>query len=106
MERNLDLYEDAARVYIRMVERDSLDAAADLQQLHFIFGARAALRAALIIQLLRMEVCQGNYPPQIHFYSYLLQDYPEVIPLLEQAVNECLRVWNVHDLSVQINIGT
>lgn len=106
MEPNSDLYEDAARVYIRLVEFDSPDAGAALQDIHSTLGARPALRAALIIQLLRMEVLQGSTPHQIPFYSYLLKDYPEVVPLLQQAIAYCLRVWGVRDLDVQIDVGT
>jgi hypothetical protein len=105
MEPPSALYEDAVRLYIRMVERDSTDAADALEQIYSTFGARAALRAALIIQVLKMEICQGNYPAQIRFYGYLLQDYPEIVPLLEQAVAYCLRMWGIYDLDVQLKVG-
>lgn len=102
MERSSDLYEDAVQVYIRIVERESEDAAAAIRQIYSTFGARAALRAALIIQLLRMEIFQGNYPPRISFFTYLLEDYTEVVPLLEQAITFCLQAWGIHDMDVQL----
>jgi hypothetical protein len=105
MELSSDLYDDAARVYTHMVERDSSDAADAIRQICSSFGARAALRAALIIQLLRMEICQGNYPPLLRFYGYLLQDIPDVVPLLEQAVAFCLQAWGIRDLDVQLQVG-
>jgi hypothetical protein len=100
-----DLYETAAQVYIRMVERDSSDAAAAIKQILANFGARAALRAALIIQLLKIEVGYEHHAMQIGFYAYLLHDYPEVIPLLEQAVAFSLRAWGIYDVDVQLQDG-
>jgi hypothetical protein len=95
MELSSDLYEDAVQVYTRMIKGESWDAAAAIERIHFTFGARAALRAALIIQVLRMEINEGDYPPRIRFYGYLLQDYPEAIPMLEQAIMHCCRAWNI-----------
>ncbi len=106
MELNSDLYDDAARVYTRIIERDSAAAAAAIEQIHVTFGVRTALRAALIIQVMRIEISQGNYPPQIRFYAYLLKDYPEAVPLLKHAIRDCLLAWGIDDLHVQLNIDS
>ena len=90
-----DLYEDIAEVYIRMIEHDSLEAGAAIEQIHSTFGARAALRATLVITLLKMEVKENYHIPDLSIYGYIMEDYPEAVLLLEQAIMHCCRAWNV-----------
>ncbi len=88
-----DLYEDVALVYTRLVRQESQEAAAAIEQIHVSFGAHAALRAALIITILKMEVQQNHWIPGIGLYAHLLEDYPEALPLTKQAMTRCLQKW-------------
>ena len=74
LETAADLYEDVALTYTRLVRRESGDAAAAIEQIQAAFGAQAALRAALIITILKMEVQQNHWLPNIDLYAHLLED--------------------------------
>jgi hypothetical protein len=90
-----DPFEDAALVYIRLVERISREAAADIEQIRAEFGSHAALRAALIIMILKMEVQQNQWVPHFSLYTHLIGDYPEALPLAKRAMQRCLDTWMV-----------
>jgi hypothetical protein len=93
LETAADLYEDIALTYTRLVRRESGDAATAIEQIQAAFGAQAALRAALIITILKMEVQQNDWIPGIGLYAHLLEDYPDVLPLTTHAMRCCLEVW-------------
>jgi len=93
-----DLYEDIAEVYIRMIKQDSLEAGAAIKQIHATFGARAALRATLVITLLKMEVKENYHIPDLSIYGYIIEDYPDAVLLLQQAIMHCCRAWNILDV--------
>lgn len=103
---NLEIYltlhenEDVLIVYIKLVRQESVHAAAALEQIYVAIGAQAALRAALIITIFRMEVKQNHWIPDMRVYAYLIQDYPEAVPLLEYAIGCCLQAWGIHDLGL------
>lgn len=92
-----DLYEDVAVVYIRVIKRDSPEAGAAIEQIHSIFGARAALRATLVITMLKMEAKENYYVPDLSIYGYIMEDYPEAILLLNEAIMHCCRAWGTHN---------
>ncbi len=95
MQTASDLYEDVAAVYIRLVQQISDEAAATIEQIRAIFGAQAALRAALIISILKMEVQQNHWLPNLGLYTHLLEDYPDALPLAKYAITCCLQHWAV-----------
>ena len=105
MKSGSDLYEDVAQAYIRLVEHDCPDAATAIHQIQFTVGSHAALRAALIITLLKMEVQQNCYLPNLSIYAYLFQDYPEALGMLEQAIASCLPGWGILNVQVQLQNG-
>ncbi|MEO8392199.1 MAG: hypothetical protein ABI700_04325 [Chloroflexota bacterium] len=86
--------EDVALVYIRLVRKESPDAATVIEQIYVHFGPRPALRAALIITLLKHEIQQQSLP-DTEMYTYLLQNFPEAFPWLEQAITCCLQAWGI-----------
>jgi CheY-like chemotaxis protein len=88
-----DPYEDVALTNIRIVRQDSPAAADTIEHIHANFGSHAALRAALIIRLLKMEVQQNHWLPGIGLYVHLLADYPDVLPLTKYAMTCCLQSW-------------
>jgi hypothetical protein len=90
-----DRYEDSAIVYTRLVQAESQAAAAAVEQIHTAFGSHAALRAALIVTLMKMEVQQNHWLPSIKLYRHLLEDYPEALPSAEYAIECCLKKWAV-----------
>jgi hypothetical protein len=89
--------DDVTQVYIRLVRKESQDAAAVLEQIQTRFGAPAALRAALIITLLKQEIHHFHDLPSIEKYTHLLKDYTEAIPLLNEAIHFCIDTWNVSE---------
>jgi hypothetical protein len=95
MEPIPSLYEDIAYLYVRVIKQDSPEAGAVIEQINAAFGARAALRAALVITLLKMEVKENYYIPDLTIYGYIMENYPEAVPLLEQAIMYCCRAWSV-----------
>ena len=98
MQTASDLYENAALVYIRLVSQVSREAARAIEQIHTSLGSHAALRAALIITVLKMEVQQNHWLPSIDLYTYLLEDYPDALPLAKYAMTCCLQNWAVPEV--------
>jgi len=90
--------DDVALVYIRLVRKESPDAAALIEQIHRQFGAPAALRAALVITLLKQEIQQYHALPDMGMYTYLLKDSPQAIPFLQEAIAHCLESWGIQPL--------
>ncbi len=64
--------DDVALVYLRLVRQESADAADLIEQIYVHFNAHAALRAALIITLLKKEIEHYHTIPEIGMYTYLL----------------------------------
>jgi hypothetical protein len=95
METASDQYEDAAFVYTRLVGRESREAAAAIAKIQAAFGSHAALRAALIITLMKIEVQQNHWIPYLGLYLHLLEDYPDAIPLAKYAMTLCLQSWDI-----------
>src|SRR5450432_10543 len=95
MEAPLDSYADVVLVYISLISQESPQAGAAIEQIQTSVGNRAALRAALIITVLRMEVRQNHWIPDMSVYAYLIEDYPGAVPLLEYAVGCCLQAWGI-----------
>jgi hypothetical protein len=100
-----DIYEDVALIYTRLIEHDCPDAAAAITQIHSQAGSLAAMRAALVIRLLQIEVQQNHYFPNLGIYAYLFEHFPEVVSLLEQAITCCLSAWRIQGVSVQLQKG-
>ena len=92
-----DMYEDAAQVYIRVIKRDCLGAGRAIEQIRFAFGARAALRSALIIVLLKLAVKEKYRIPDGSLYAATLQEYPGALLMLQDAITACYRAWGVVD---------
>ncbi len=95
-----DRYSELLLVYISLIRNDSPQAADAIEQIYSSMGGQAALRAALIITILRMEFRQNQWIPNITVPAYLLQAYPEAIPLLEYALGCCLQAWGIHNLEL------
>lgn len=95
MDTDLDSFEETTLVYTRLVAQISDEAAAAIRQIHAAFGCHAALRAALIIMILKMEVEQNHWVPHFIIYMHLIGDYPDAIPLAQQAMECCLQVWTL-----------
>jgi len=95
MENRSALDDDVALVYIRSVRRENSDAAAVLEQIYNHISSHAALRAALIVTLLKQEIQHYHSIPAIGMYTYLLKDSPEALPLLEDAITLCLESWGI-----------
>ncbi len=88
-----DLYEDVVLVYVRLIRPVSEAAAGAIEQIHADFGSHAALRAALIITVMKMEVQQNDWLPDISLYGDLLADYPDALELTKYAIACCLQHW-------------
>ena len=98
MEPAPNLIEDAAFAYTRLVRKVNEDAAAAIEKIHADFGSQAALRAALIITILKMEVQQNHWIPKIDLYDHLLEDYPDALVLTKYAMNCCLQSWAITEV--------
>jgi hypothetical protein len=97
MDFSSDLYKDVVAVYIRVIQQDSPEAAAAVQQIQATCDSRAALRATLAITLLKMEVQRNQAPSDVSLYTYMFEDYPEALPLVELAIRCWLRDRSLRD---------
>ncbi len=93
-------HEQVVSAYIGLVRQESAHAAVALERIRVTVGARAALRAALIITIFRMELKQNQWIPDMSVYTYLIRDYPQAVPLLEYAIGCCLQAWGIGDLEL------
>jgi hypothetical protein len=99
-------YEDVVLVYIGLVRQDSPQAASAIEQINSTVGAQAALYAALIMTIFRMELKQNIPIPDMSVYTYLIRDYPEAVLLLEYAIGCCLQAWGIQYLDLlDLKIG-
>lgn len=95
MDNASDLYQDTALVYIELVRKISLEAAEAIEHIHATLGSHAALRSALIIVLMEMEVRQHHWLPHVGIYQHLMDDYPEARPFAVRAMDACLKAWDI-----------
>ena len=95
-----DVYEEIAQLYTRVIKRDSLGAGKAIEQIWVTFDARAALRAGLIILLLKLDVKEKYQIPNGSLYAAVLQDYPDALPLLQDAITSCYFEWGVVDTTL------
>ena len=93
METASHLYEDVVLVYARLIRQVSEAAADAIEQIQADFGSHAALRAALIITVMTMEVQQNDWIPNVSLYGDLLSDYPDALKLTKYAITCCLEHW-------------
>ncbi len=80
-------YDDVVDLYIRLISLDSRAAADAIEQIRITCDARAALRATLAITLIKTEAQRHQPIPDADAYAYLLIDYPQALPLLNQAID-------------------
>lgn len=95
MQTPSDQYKDVALIYTCLVRQECREAADALELIDAAYGTHAALRAALIITILKMEVQQNHWMPNIGLYAHLLEDYPDALPLTKYAMLCCLQKWEL-----------
>ncbi len=92
--------------YVDIVRNDSPQAAAALERLLDAAGTAALLRATYILSLLKMEVVQNCFMPDLKSYRYMIQEFDDAhTALFEQAIEGCLRAWGVKDIVVSFRNG-
>lgn len=95
MELACDSFEKTVFVYIRLVRDISPEAADSIELILTTYGSRAALRAALLVTILKIEVQQNHWIPNLALYAHLFVDYPDALPLAKYAMLCCLQRWDV-----------
>jgi len=95
-------YREVVATYIRVLRQDSVEAADAIEQILSLCGARAALRATLVMTILKMEVQQHQAISDISVHAYMLRDNPEALPLLEIAISCWLRDRGIRDAEFDI----
>jgi hypothetical protein len=88
-----DVYDDVVSTYISVIKQDSLEAAAAVEEILVSYGSRAALRATLVMTLLKAEAQNNHSVENLSVRRELLNDFPEALPLLERAVACWLLDW-------------
>jgi hypothetical protein len=83
-----DLYEDVTQVYLRLIRKASSHAAVHIAEIIPLCGAAAALRAAVILAVIKIEVRQDRWIPGKSIYASLIEDHPV-------AIICCLQAWGV-----------
>lgn len=81
-------YGEVVSLYIRLISEDSPTAAHAIEQIRITCDARAALRATLVMTLVKIEAQRHQPIPDVSVYAYMLVDYPQALPLLALAI-EC-----------------
>lgn len=95
MDNGSDVYGDIVPGYIRLLALECPEAASDVEQISLRFGARAALRATLVLSLVTLDVQKTRTLQSIDTYDYLMTAFPEAQPLLEHAIECCLQAWGI-----------
>ena len=95
-----DRYDAATLIYTRLVRQESQEAAATVELIHAAFGSHAALRAAVMITILKMEVQQNHWIPYVGLYADLLEGYPNALPLTMYAALCCLQKWDATEVEL------
>ncbi len=95
MEAGPGSYDDVVATYIRVVRRESPEAAGTIEQIHAVYGSRAALRATLVLTLLKMEVQKNHTVGNVDVQTHLIKEFPAALPLLNRAIAYCLRAWGI-----------
>ncbi len=101
MKTDIALNEDATLVYIHLVRTDSPEAADAIEKIYVAFGSHAALRAAVMITILKMEVRQNHWIPRFELYADLFENYPDALPLTKHAALCCLQKWNASGVELE-----
>lgn len=101
METASGLNEDATLVYIRLVRQESQEAATAIEKIYVAFGSHAALRAAVMITILKMEIQQNHWLPYFDLYTHLFEGCPDAVPLTKYAAVCCLQEWNVAEVELE-----
>jgi hypothetical protein len=85
-------YQRLADVQLRFVREYSPNTCAVLEKLR-PYGAKAVFQSAYAVERYKALLeCTGGVPEKFDYYSYV-QDYPEVVPLLDQAITCLLEDW-------------
>ena len=96
MESSFDWYASVARRYRYLAEHDSPEAAAIIAEIQAAFGAHAAMRTGIALELTKTEVQQNGGKPDVGVYKLLLENYQEAVSLFERALALCLPHWKNH----------
>ena len=65
-----------------------------IEEIRSVCGVRAALRAMLVLTLVKTEFHESPSIPSISTYSALIREFPDARLLLEGAVSCCLLAWS------------
>ncbi len=93
MYRDLDNdYESLAEDQLRFVRAYSPNACAVLEKIR-PYGSKAVFQSAFTVQLYKSCLERtGGVPEKFDYHPYV-QDYPQVLPLLDQAISYLLEDW-------------
>lgn len=93
-------YDEVVSLYIRVIRGDSPGAADAIEQIRITCGARAALRATLAMTLVKIEDQRHHPIPDFSRFGYMLVDYPQALPLLEQAIQYWVKDRHLREVSL------
>jgi hypothetical protein len=86
-------FEIAALTGINSVRETSPEAANAVELIYAAFGARAALRAGLMMRKLKQEIEQTGIAPDFDLYAPLFEEYPQAVRLARYAMTCWLQSW-------------
>jgi hypothetical protein len=87
-------FEIAALAGINAVREVSTEAASAMELIYAAFGARAALRAGLMMRKLKKDIEMMGMAPSFDAYADLFADYPEAQRLAQYAMTCWLQSWH------------
>lgn len=105
METSSDLYADVVATYLQVIRQYSPLAAAAVDEILSTCGSRAALRATLVLTMVKMEVQKRPADQNIRLHMYLIRDFPAALPLLERAITAFLQARTVAALELPGSAG-
>ncbi len=88
-----DSHDDIVSAYIQVIKLESQEASTAIEEIRSLCGVRAALRATLVLTLVKKEFHENRSIPGVGAHNYLIKEFPEAHPLLEFALACCLRAW-------------
>ena len=104
-EQNPESIDYFAHHHIAVVRQDSPEAATIIERILAQGGAQAVMRITFIIAVLKLEVQHRQRVPDLKSYAFMVQEYEDLRPLFEQAIDYCLKAWGLHDIAVDLNNG-
>ena len=95
-----DIYQQMAKDYLQQVQAYSPRTYVVLDKV-WRFGPKAVFQTAFTVTCYKSELDHKDEIPREFDYYFLIRDFPQVVGLLDQAINCLLEDWFCNNLNTQ-----